>query len=87
MDITHFSNEVVLSAKAMIYTQASHQSQDGIPTDAELDNPKVYAEVLSICIRRIKDIDAQETPNDAERDFWVDVFWYIAEINKMVKKY
>jgi hypothetical protein len=61
--------------KAIQYAVAN--AIDSTGTDST-ENPKVVAETLSICLRRIKEIDQQNGENNAERQLWVDLFWEIA---------
>jgi hypothetical protein len=75
----------VLTANALIYAEACRISETN-PSQVDLENPKIIANVLSLCIRRIKQIDSSISVLDlTQRKFYYDLFWYIAEINKMGK--
>jgi len=84
MDITQFPKEIVLTANALIYAEACKISEVN-PSQVDLENPKIIANVLSLCIRRIKQIDSSDDADLTQRKFYYDLFWYIAEINKMGK--
>jgi hypothetical protein len=84
MDITQFPKEVVLTANALIYAEACKISETN-PSQVDFENPKIIANVLSLCIRRIKQIDSSDDADLTQRKFYYDLFWYIAEINKMGK--
>jgi hypothetical protein len=84
MDITQFPKEIVLTANALIYAEACKISETN-PSQVDLENPKIIANVLSLCIRRIKQIDSSDDADLTQRKFYYDLFWYIAEINKMGK--
>lgn len=84
MDITQFPKEIVLTANALIYAEACKISESN-PSQVDLENPKIIANVLSLCIRRIKQIDSSDDADLTQRKFYYDLFWYIAEINKMGK--
>ena len=84
MDITQFPKEIVLTANALIYAEACKISETN-PSQVDLENPKIIANVLSLCIRRIKQIDSSDDADLNQRKFYYDLFWYIAEMNKMGK--
>jgi hypothetical protein len=84
MDITQFPKEIVLTANALIYAEACRISETN-PSQVDLENPKIIANVLSLCIRRIKQIDSSDDADLTQRKFYYDLFWYIAEMNKMGK--
>jgi hypothetical protein len=84
MDITQFPKEIVLTANALIYAEACRISETN-PSQVDLENPKIIANVLSLCIRRIKQIDSSDDADLNQRKFYYDLFWYIAEMNKMGK--
>jgi hypothetical protein len=84
MDITQFPKEIVLTANALIYAEACKISETN-PSQVDLENPKIIANVLSLCIRRIKQIDSSDDADLTQRKFYYDLFWYIAEMNKMGK--
>lgn len=87
MDLTQYPNEVVLTANALIYAEASQIVSDKCTQEEAMENPKVIANVLSLCLKRIKEIDKMlEFKKDYDqRKFYVDIFWYVAEIHKMTK--
>jgi hypothetical protein len=74
----------VLTANALIYAEACRISETN-PSQVDLENPKIIANVLSLCIRRIKQIDSSDDADLTQRKFYYDLFWYIAEMNKMGK--
>lgn len=84
---TQFSHQIKLSAEALLYAEAVNLSTSSVPFKSDIENPKVIANVLSLCIKRIKQIDSEIEIDSDARDFWVDVFWYIAELNKIKKNY
>ena len=87
MDITQFSKQAVIGAETLMYALASQKVTNRNLNTNDIFDRFVIAEALSVCLRRIKEIDESLTDSkfESERDYWVDVFWYVAELNKIKK--
>lgn len=87
MDITQFSKQVLIGAETLLYALASQKVTNRTINNDDLFNRFVLAEARSVCLRRIKEIDETiiDDKFEGERNYWVDVFWYVAELSKIRK--
>jgi len=87
MDITQFSKQVLIGAETLLYALASQKVTNRTLDKKDLFDRLILAEALSVCLRRIKEIDETLTDGkfEGERNYWVDVFWYVAELSKIRK--
>lgn len=87
MDITQFSKQVLIGAETLLYALASQKVTNRTINNDDLFNRFVLAEARSVCLRRIKEIDETiiDDKFEGERNYWVDVFWYVVELSKIRK--
>lgn len=85
MEKTHYQKTIETLADALLFAESTSEFlNQNLPRHSLYDNPQVIGNALSLCIRRIKEID-KTGEVDEKRNMYVDVFWYIAEKHKMTK--
>jgi hypothetical protein len=81
MEKTQNQKVVEMMADALIYAETTN-----LNLEHSEQNHKVIANVLSVIIKKIKDMDNAFVNSDpVQRQLYIDLFWHIAEKNKMMK--
>lgn len=78
-----------MTADALLYSEAYRIAETDSDIKREMQNPKVIANVLSVIVKRIKSIDENQFYYELaeERRFYVDLFWHIANIYRIVNNH
>jgi hypothetical protein len=89
MDKSQLQNNLSMTADVLLYSEAYRIAEVDSDIQREMQNPKVIANVLSVIIKRIKSIDESHFSFELaeERKFYVDLFWHIANIYKIVNNH
>lgn len=89
MDKSQIKNNLTLTADCLLYSEAYRIAETDADIKREMQNPKVIANALSVIVKRIKSIDENQFYYELaeERRFYVDLFWHIANIYRIVNNH